>query len=294
MGDGRLNRSIKMEQRINNVFIFDSMAELHHRMTYTDCHENDGHESHKAWFAGLSSREARNMLLTGDESRVAPAQALMDKMDLQIDTTGMGLGMSVTGFAPCVPEYLGGAPECMYSMQDCENTMAPLKVIAGISPSAEFSQSDVNKRGTVILAAVMALAVSRPVSLEVVAVMDVGCAYLSSNGDSFGAVRVAINSAPMDLASAAYALCNVGFARRVMFGMSQKLFASPLRWPSVKGVKMRDTTCANTITRSIELLGEDEANTLWIPDMHGEDPLTQNPTTWISKVLEKYGQPALA
>ena len=274
----------------NNVIAFDSMVDLQRYMKPSMCHGSDEGGS---WYGNLTAAQSLAMLTTGDQSRVAAAQQMMDKFDIRLDTAGQQLGYGVAGFMPCVPEYLGGSPDSMFCMEEVQSSSQPIKVLVDLTSSAGILQEAISRRGTTILAAVLALSATRAVQLEVVTTLDCADAY-RKNRINFSATRCAINSAPLDLGSACYALCHAGFARHVMYGASIHNFKSPGRWASCPGVEMSQTRAPSTIAKILELLEEDPETTLWIPGIHLHDDILLQPEKWISSVLAKYGQPALA
>lgn len=273
-----------MQIEQNNVMRFNSISDLHSYMTPAMCYGSTMSEG--KWFGNVTSQQACDMLITGDQSQVPAAQTMLDKFDVRIETTGNEMGLSAAGFMPSIPDYLGGAPECMYSMNEVQNNAMPLKVIVDTTSSGGITSEQLSKRGTVILAAVMALAAVRPVTLEAVSSMDCDKQF-RFNGNDFCAARVAINSAPIDLGSACLALCNTGFTRRVMYGATEGKYLSPGHWPSRDGKMMMGRDDA-TNAWYLSMYGEDPETTLYIPTIHLYDTLMTEPEKWITEVLAKY------
>lgn len=276
----------------NNVIIFDSLADIHKEVS---ANPDITHDIGSPDFYGHTTKaQGISMLVDGDQSQIEKAKRLVEQFDVQIETHGSAMGNSVAGFAPCVPEYLGGSPESMYCMVDCESPLSPLKIIVDPTSSAGVSTEVLNKRGAVILAAAMALSAMRPISLEIACCVDCGSEYRLPSGAIFSAMRVQINSAPLDLGSACYALSNPAFPRRICYGILRGHYRAPLIWPSVPGVDMHNTRDQRTTEATLRLLGEDPDQCLFIPAIRLTDPLVEEPKKWISKTLAKYGQPALA
>jgi len=219
-----------------NTVLFDSMADMANFITPAKCYKGD---TNLAWYDGATPEQAISMLRTGDSSQVANAQKMLDKFDVRIETHGQAMDLGVAGFIPCVPEYLGGAPESMFSMVEVESAAQPLKILVDTTSSAGVSRETLTKRGTAILAMVMALSALRPIQLETVCVLDCGYGRIF-DGKCVSFTRTKINSAPLDLASACFALCHQGFTRRMVYGIAQTLFEAPLHWGSMPDVNMRD------------------------------------------------------
>ena len=274
-----------------NTIYFDSLADMG---DYVDPKHCLGNASMK-WFGGVDPATAVAMLKTGDFSQVATAEKLLDKFNtVAIETAGTTMDVGPAGFMPCVPEYLGGSPEAMYCMADIESTMAPLKIIVDTSSSAGIEQETLQKRGASILAAVMALSVVRPVSLEIACTLD--CSSDRNlkterwGSASVSFVRCQINSSPLDLGSACYALCHSGFTRRVVYGLARHEFGSPLGWGSLeRGANLRDPRNPKSIEALVDLLDEDQEHTLFIPAIQLVDELVKEPEQWLTSVLARYG-----
>lgn len=280
-----------MRIEANNSAVFDSLADVHQFMSANMGMVLDV-SNDLSWYGGASVTSSVDMLVAGDQSQVEAAKRMSDKFDIRIETHGQALGQGVAGFYPCVPEYLGGAPESMYCMVDSETQMSPLKIIVDSTSSSGVGSEMLRKRGITILAATMALSAMRPVSLEVVCTLDVK-PELRSGGKNFSSIRVPINSAPLDLGSACYALCHPGFARRICYGLVRNLFGGPLIWPKLPDVDMHDTRSQKTTIATLKEIGEDPEQCLFIPAISLKDELVDEPEKWISKTLAKYGQPAL-
>lgn len=273
-------------QITKNTMRFESMADLGAYMTPDKCHRSDFSGE---WVGYVSSKQALAMLATGDESRVDAAQALLDKFDVHIETSGQAMATGVAGFCPSVPDYLGGSPESMYCMTEVQSEAAPLTIIVDLATSSSIGQDTITRRGTTILAAVMALSATRPVTLEVISMGD---GKHTVKGTSVSISRVAINSTPLDLASACYALCHSGFCRHILYGVMDCLGFTGL-WPEHKGKRMTATRGAEYTTWALDVLDADPETTLFIPAICSTDELVNEPERWIASVLAKYGQTQL-
>lgn len=281
-----------------NTLAFDSLADLKAFTRPAMTHEPS---QGGFWYGGITGEQSVAMLTTGDTACVAEAERMLTQFDLHMATSGRQLDLSPAGFMPCVPVYIGGEPECMYDLVDCESDASPMKIIVNPTSSAGVDADTLRQRGTIILAAVMALAAVRPVQLEVMCMMDSAKTFQLPPAAgtskrrlcSVSMMRVAINSAPLDLASAGYALSHPGFVRHVLYGLCVDQFGASGSWPRVDGATMSNTRGEATEVVTLELLGEDPAQTLLIPAVYLHDPIVNEPKRWVSEVLAKYGQTAL-
>lgn len=282
-----------------NTVAFDSLADLQ-ACTRPDLTYLPGDGG--SWFGHVSGEQAIAMLATGDTACVPEAEKLLGQFDIHLATAGTSLDLSPAGFMPCVPAFIGGEPECMYDLVSCESDTSPLNIIVNPTSSAGIDAATLRKRGTVILAAVMALAALRPVQLEVACMMSSAKPFDIPRREPgerrrqarVSTMRVTINSAPLDLASAGYALSHPGFTRHLLYGFGTHEFGANGDWPSVDGQALSNTRSEKTEALTFELLGEDPAQTLLIPAIHLHDPIVEDPKRWLSEVLAKYGQTELA
>lgn len=287
-------------EKFNNV-MFDSMADL---SDYIDkkgvaacCNQ---YKETNSWLGGVTPEKAVAMLKTGDMSMVGEAERLLGKMDVHFETAGVRLGVGVAGMMPSVPDFLGGGPEAMYHLEEVESTMQPLKIIVDTASSAGIDSDTLRKRGAIVTAAVLGLAATREITLEAIAFLDAdgeggrfACDTKTGEigGDkqaNVGVVRVAINTNPLDLASACYALCHSGFTRRIAYGIAQHIFKANLYWGTWKGKRLVHNEDINNLAIEMRVLGADIANTLFIPGIHLSDPMLKDPEGWVAKILAKY------
>jgi hypothetical protein len=271
----------------NNTIAFDSMADMHRYMSTVGKTNDIASDS---WYGGMSASQSIKSLLTGDMSQVPAAQRLLNKFDIRISTEGQEMDLGVAGFLPCVPEYIGGAPESMFTMAECESVVQPLKIMVDTTSSAGIGADVLTKRGTTILAAVMALSATRPVELEATCILDCSSSLYFGKCKNYNIsiCRTRINSSPLDLASACFALCHQGYTRRMVYGIVQKEFGSPLAWGSIPGIDMRNTREPAVLAKCLELLGCDDSNGIYIPPSFLHDPIVKDPEAWVKDVLNKY------
>ena len=180
-----------------------------------------------AWSGG-TLRECVRRTRDGDATLVAQSEALMAKFEgLVFPTHRREWVADVTGYVPNVPAHIAGHPASMRRRAKREAEAAPVAVFVDIFASSSFSHSDIMTRGAAVLALARILAGYRPIELYV--------AFASRRRDdnAAGCVAVKIDTAPLDLAHAAWALCGVGFLRQVMFSALEGVFPSnpfpPLR-----------------------------------------------------------------
>jgi hypothetical protein len=164
--------------------------------------------------------DAMRQAKEGDESLVEEATKLLDKFDLSSETVRRQYVPSVAGAFPVVADYLAGMPECMRRMQDVDGTTNPIRIVVNMTSSGGVRDEQLLQRGVTILAFVMAVAQSRPIELQ--AFTGVSGAR-NPGGEDYCFPITRIETAPLDLATAAWAFVRNTFARHFSYGFAQTI-----------------------------------------------------------------------
>lgn len=267
-----------------NILHFDSVAELG---LYTQLKNVEEKVRNDEFTGGLPLFTAQQYCINGDASNVANAEKLLSQFQSEIETTIYVDTPSVAGCYPVVPEALAGDPECMREPELIGDTGAPITIVVDIMAQASISATQMRSRGIAILALVMALSASRPVTLRL-AYCSHGEETDQSDGDRMMLMTVAVNTAPLDLASAAYAITHASFLRRVCFGLAYQYGFNGC-FARFNGLSNSSPDSQYYIDRVKRYLGiSDEM--LYIPAaMCANSELLTSPTTWVRKQLEKFG-----
>lgn len=265
----------------NNVVTFDSTADLLANMKPSDCHRGS-----LDWCGGIDANQAFDLLREGDLSQVAEAEKLVQMFSVEVETAVRSVDIGCAGFAPNVPDYLGGSPEAMFCMGEEQSTLAPLTIAVNLSCSGNIDAKAMRKRGTAILAVTLGLSAVRPVSLELVG--SYGTARRDSFGDRFCGFSMKVQSSPLDLATACYVLAHVGFTRRIAYGAGEKWVGFDGGWPSISGLKYGDQTSMKSIAEHLKRHELDPETTLYIPGASAYDGLNNEPHQWVRSILNRY------
>jgi hypothetical protein len=271
-----------------HIASFDSLREMHDYMQLANTKDPTQRD---AWFGGLSPKQRRQFMLSGDQSCVPQAERMLSKFDIRLPTDGYAMQTDMAGFMPSVPDYIAGAPECMYAMAATHDARQPMSIVVNGSCSEAITHDQLQRRGTVILAAVMALAAMRPVTLE--SIVTIGSHQrIEGTRDDFAIVRTRINTTPLDLPSAGYALAHAGWIRGCAYAVCFDKLDANGKWPTIGGSFMGSATGARSEESMRSVLAVLDANpqeSLFIPGTHVYDPLLTDPERWINTVLERYG-----
>lgn len=254
--------------------VYESIGDFQRAVAKWASQDDDSNKDQPEFY-GTSHNQAMSDLLKGNLPAAAKADALMDSLtDESMDTVGLRLDCSVAGFAPNVPAYLSGDPECMYAYDEVQSESAPIRIFASVCVSAGVGQEAIEKRGVTILALCQKLVQFRPVELYVYA--DIG----QSNTAIMPVIK--IEASPLDMATATYALSSCGFLRRLCFRWANKNGWDGHSW--AWGKSPNDTDALRKTRAALGLTDTD----LHIPGTYLTDPLVNEPVKWINEQIAKY------
>lgn len=170
---------------------------------------------HDRYWAGGAKSIGVEKLISGDNSRLAQAQAIIDKLDLAhiFSNDVPVLEPTVAGFIPNVPAAIAGHPESMFrrGFVESPSILAPLTMYIETTVSAGVTQEQLIARGVAVLAFVLAMETIRPVDLYTVSLIS-----HNSRLGVYGAVTK-IASRPMDVGRAVWMLTDPNYARMLLF-----------------------------------------------------------------------------
>lgn len=156
------------------------------------------------------SSDIKRLLQSGDDDCAAASDKVMRLIEDQIDfgATRRRNIRAVTGGVPNVAATLAGHPKTMRRRVKAVDSVAPLHVFVCVGAASSASVKSIQMRGAATLALVRLLSAARPTRLTLL------IAYRDAGG---GMVTVDVDTAPLDLARAAWALTQPEFLRRAMF-----------------------------------------------------------------------------
>ena len=172
----------------------------------------------------------------------------------------------------------------MRRRQRITDDMAPLTIVADTASSGDISASDLEKRGAAILALVRLLAAVRPVTLY--AGVTVGNANAERNKDGMNGIFTRIETAPLDLARAAFLLAHPGSSRAIGYGITSQEFngdAEYIPWSFGDANKLR-AYAPEAFARVFP-----GTEILYLPSVHSRDNSVKNPDVWLEEHVNKFG-----
>lgn len=208
---------------------------------------------------------------TGDYSLVEQSESMLKLIEDQVPVSkGWRNVDDVVGAVPNVPAFLAGHPQCMRRRERTMRESAPLTIFMNLTSSMAIPQEKILKRGIVLLALTRLLVEHRAVELWV-------GSSLSNSTREICTAAWRIDTAPLDLARAAYHISSVAMSR--LFGYA---------------------TCEQLIDKHIGGYGHDDVEQLkqvagwydvmYIPAIRYNDPMVDNPVGWIKNVMKQYVQ----
>lgn len=269
----------------DNWRLFDSPAQaLEH--VETKCSSADNWTDGGREFYGRETQQGcAKRTRGGDLNRVAPSNALLERFErFAFETPRKGWRDDVTGSVANVPAYLAGQPTAMRRRVTNKDAGAPLAVIVDLATSQGLDASVIEKRGAAVLALVRLLSMRRPVELWAGIFTGAG-----GTDKDCAAIFTKIETAPLDLATAAYVLCSAGFPRRLLYSIAKVECGFAGHWPYSSHTASREHMGAICKAGFHHV-----TDALCIPAVHIRDDIAQNPQAWIERKLTELSPVDLA
>ncbi len=178
------------------------------------------------------SQETARHARAGDLSRVAKSDAYLARLEaaLPVAYTRGELVLTVSGALPDVPAYLSGAPANM-RRRTPRATPAPICIVCDVATSESTSNDIIARRGAATLALLRRLEMAgHPVEVWAGYAAD----HKGGPGSGAAAIVTRIDSAPLDLARAAWVLGSPAMQRQLYFRTGRHMTGAPaghIAWP---------------------------------------------------------------
>lgn len=234
------------------------------------------------FFGGDTAETACRKAREGDLSGVEASDELLARFERFAFETGRRAWVDdVCGSIPNVPAFIAGHPLAMRRRVRQDSASAPVAIVADLTTSAGISAEQIAKRGAAILALVRLLSSRRPVELWA------GC-MMQGKEQGMSAVFARIETAPLDLATAAYVMTSASFPRRLCYATARKDgFAG--RWP-YGNYKIAQQHGAAMIAPAFSHVGQ----ALYVPPIFTTDLAPTEPEKWIEARLSELAPVDLA
>lgn len=259
---------------------FDSIAALRAEAIRLNTITSSSY-SRDSWYGNESAADTLRLSELGDTRLVPDAEALISQIDQSIEVPRRTWERSPAGAFACIPDYLAGLPTPMRRGVEVDDEHQPIEIYVNIVSSGGIDAKVLHRRGTAILALVMALARVRPLALFTLATthgVDTGETIFISQ----------VNTSPLDLATACYALTSQGFSRRLNYQLAEKLNGFNGKWPKDWDYGTQGRTYSAALTQRI---ARDPARTLMIIAPQLNDPIINDPIRWINDQIQRFTNP---
>lgn len=227
------------------------------------------------WDLGMSGKEACKAAREGDLSLVERAEDILREIETHIaEGTEMVLEPSVNGRRPHVPSFIAGAPKSMRRRMPREGSGKSVRIFVQLSAASLISGDQLLKRGCAVIALIESLQRSQ---VHVDLFLTYRGAFSESRRHELGfGVIVPIESQPLDLSVAGFAMAHPAFMRNVMFSYADMLFS-------------KSTFATGPMsTGAMRELFELEADDVYVPRANHDDRnIYTNPTAWVQKHLSQ-------
>lgn len=234
----------------------------------------------KEWDNGLSFQEAVSRGEKGDpglvSSYIKDVDRLVNEFNFRDDFKNKYVS-SVAGSRVSIPDYLFGSPRSMKRRAPQETTVRSVNIYVGLVCAAGIKAEQMLKRGSTILALLEFLQMSQ-ISVELYLLVET---HGETDGDLIQIINV--QSHPLDLSTAGFAVAHPAFTRHVTYGMAYELDQFNGMWGSSHGIH-GNSTYQDKLAKAIGM-GE---NDIYIPPPVISDELIfKNPEAWLAQKIEK-------
>lgn len=243
------------------------------------------------WYGYVNAKQAREYALSGFAPLMSKAEKIFDQVsDAAMPLAAMVHTPDVWGQRLAMGEWLAGSPTCFRRKKRTTQEISPMKILVCTTCSAAIDADTMITRGAAILAFLMRLQTIRPVDLFLSSELG-----NSSRGHScLSTVR--IESRPLNLSSASFAIGHVGFSRGFLYDYARNEQKSGGNWPSSNDCNFSYYSGATTayLRQLAAHLDFNPETDLYIPAARYNDPIISNPVAWINAQLAKYAGDGLA
>lgn len=271
------------DARRDHFMLFDGTAEFCDYIAQKHGSARKMQEYMDRDFCRLSGRDTLDRLRNGDLSGVAASDALLAKFEhFAFKTTRSQWRHDVAGAVCDVPALLAGQPLTMKRRAPQRDASNPLAVVCDLTSSASVTPDALQRRGAAILALVRILAARRPVELWAGMMTD---AKGSGQGRDCLSMFFKIDTAPMDLARAAFAMTEASVCRRMFSAIGEHEYNRGGFFAYGAMGKARPYMAeiiAPAFTHVSQILA--------LPSIHGKDGGVDNPEKWIEERLADAAQ----
>lgn len=213
--------------------------------------------------------------IKGDDSLVAEAEKLLDQLDASVEVPTKSWEPNVHGAYPVVADFLAGSPTPMRSLSPVYREESPISIYVSTTCSAGVDADTMQKRGVAIMALLLKMQQIRPIELYLLAET-----HGVTDGECLQMIKV--ESKPLNLATACYAVADVAFARNLTYSQARKLEGFDGSWPNGYGEGGKRW---EEHVREVLGMGEHD---LYVGAARSWDEMVQRPVEWIQATIARF------
>lgn len=224
------------------------------------------------WDLGVSAKRASTLALTGDTSMVQSLSHAIDHVSPPVaDDMARAWVNTVAGTRVSVPAYLSGNPMAMRKRTVRETSTRHVNVYVELASIGSIEASDLLRRGATVLAFLEYLQTIQ-VNVDLYLMVDT---YGSDDGDLFQVIHV--DSRPLDLSVAGFALAHPAFCRNVAYANAKRYGFNGDTSRSYKRLSPEDYQAH--VRKVVGMAPSD----VYVPEARPRDPLLKDPARWLSE-----------
>lgn len=236
------------------------------------------------WNGGLTMDESLYRAVHGDLSLVSAATDAIEKvLASQVAPAKRNRYVpSCVGTRVSVPDYLGGNPCSMRRKRPTEIHCQSARIFVSVSSSAGISSKGLLTRGQTILALLEYLQMCS-VAIELYLLCELDG---KDDGDTIQVIKVESN--PLDLSTAGFAIAHPAFARNVAYSHAHSINGYMGGWP--RGFSGWGSNNKDYYERLSKMLAFEKGDIhVRIPVMGDNEDIIKSPETWLTKHISQLG-----
>jgi len=230
----------------------------------------------------MSMKEAAHAARNGHLPSVEASDAFLKEVEqfIRVPSARHTIVDDVVGAVPNIPAYLAGQPLTMRRKQKMENEGAPIALVCNGSSSIGISANALQKRGAAVMALARALSSVRLVELYLCGT------HAADNGRNCFVQFWQIETAPMDLARAAFMLTHPVVTRGIQFArVYEEGYGFNGKWPYSNPAPLSTANMEEKVRLALPHI----TDTICIPAITIQDQTASDPIAWLKEKLLIFG-----
>lgn len=235
----------------------------------------------QSWDAGVGYAQAIQLAKKGDPLLVSKSSDQLDRLVNEYklrEEVRTSYKRSVMGTRVNVPEYLSGSPLCMRRKQASEMQVRSVSIYVSTTCAAGITADQMLKRGSTIMALLEYLQMSQ-VAVQLYLLAET---HGATDGDFIQVIQV--ESSPLDLSTASFAIAHPAFARQITYAMAYAMDRFNGQWPRSRGYGGTSDAWEKLLSSAIGMTADD----IYVPAPSWYDEeIIARPEQWLDAKIRK-------